>query len=1181
MGQSALPSLDLQTEFSGKSCGGTFTPGETLTVSVRGGGTYMLEVMGGTLVDGEATCGGTRYANNGEAKASYDLRTSQEATEVQAWIGRGTGATSADMPEASGLMSASFCFEEGCSFLVSFTSQGEFVEATLIFRGEAWVAIGASPDSKMGQDAFAVISSFETTIESHVYHLNGREVDGVTEGWIAKAKVEKSSQEDGVTTLVVSEQITICRDQPTKLIACHGKTNMLGPHHGQVRITLDGGSASIERPVMEWYLGLHVVFLCFAWLFSAPLALLVALLRHTESFKPLLSRTRHKEGKAYWYLLHRNLLVSSVSLTLSGGLLMIATTKLQLFSLHDNFGVASLVLCFAQMLSGFLRPKPGARLRPSWEWLHQVLGVSTFAIGPVLVRLAWHDAGTYDRFRDLYGPRGAMRFACEASNPSNNGLDKARQLLEPIKHKVPLLGYADLWQLAAVVSIEMMGGPRIPFRAGRVDAEGPEACTPPGMLPDPHATADELRSVFSRMGFNDRDIVALLGAHTIGICRMVNSGFRGPWVKSSLRFDNSYYRDLLTAGRWVYNGKQFNSVAGDGMMMLDSDMRLSTDEIFSTWARLFATNEELWFDKFSNSFSKLAELGHSSLQPVEYVLASSELGYLQAAVKEAARLLQQLVHKHRVGPTFIRLAWNDAISYNSTDGTCGARASLLVDGFPLADSALREAWELLEPIKVAVPRLSYADLWQLAAVVSVEMMGGPKIPFRAGRVDAEGPEACSWPGWVPDAHTSADELRLVFSSAGFDEEEMVALLGAHTLGRCHPQFSGFNGPWSEDTLSFDNSYFSSLLEKQWAPEANAFTNSLRDGTLMLATDLLLVSQPSLAKWVRAFAADQRLFFSAFSLAFQRLSELGHLSLRETSYSLPALEPLQTEAEADSVCFKRTGGMCEVSLSWALQEEEVITASLQGCARLVEVEASSDEVTGAVAWLALAVSREGRMVLPQPSRALVGSAAGVRRHLLTEQDVASISRSAPLDEEGWLAEASFEFSNGFTSLHFTTNLSWFTSMDSNLTGTLDFLYAHGKLGETVGDLGYHGFSHRGSVRVDSFGRKPYVLPSQVKQQVQNAVKMIAEVVRTQLAAPSLVRLAWHDAGTYNASDGSYGPRGAMRFACEASNPSNNGLDKARQLLEPIKHKVPLLGYADLWQLAAIVSIEMMGGPRIPF
>lgn len=116
------------------------------------------------------------------------------------------------------------------------------------------------------------------------------------------------------------------------------------------------------------------------------------------------------------------------------------------------------------------------------------------------------------------------------------------------------------------------------------------------------------------------------GAHTIGMCRVVNSGFRGPWVKSSLRFDNSYYRDLLTAGRWVYDGKQFNSVAGDGMIMLDSDMRLSTDEIFSTWARLFATNEELWFDKFSNSFSKLAELGHSSLQPVEYVLASNELG---------------------------------------------------------------------------------------------------------------------------------------------------------------------------------------------------------------------------------------------------------------------------------------------------------------------------------------------------------------------------------------------------------------------------------------------------------------------------------------------------------------------------------------------------------------------------
>lgn len=47
--------------------------------------------------------------------------------------------------------------------------------------------------------------------------------------------------------------------------------------------------------------------------------------------------------------------------------------------------------------------------------------------------------------------------------------------------------------------------------AGRVDATGPEDCAPPGSLPGPHDSADQLRAVFFRMGLNDADIVALAG----------------------------------------------------------------------------------------------------------------------------------------------------------------------------------------------------------------------------------------------------------------------------------------------------------------------------------------------------------------------------------------------------------------------------------------------------------------------------------------------------------------------------------------------------------------------------------------------------------------------------------------------------------------------------------------------
>lgn len=61
-----------------------------------------------------------------------------------------------------------------------------------------------------------------------------------------------------------------------------------------------------------------------------------------------------------------------------------------------------------------------------------------------------------------------MRFEPEASDPNNMGLDRARALLEPIKQAVPLISYADLWQLAAVLSIEIIGGPKIPFRARRL-----------------------------------------------------------------------------------------------------------------------------------------------------------------------------------------------------------------------------------------------------------------------------------------------------------------------------------------------------------------------------------------------------------------------------------------------------------------------------------------------------------------------------------------------------------------------------------------------------------------------------------------------------------------------------------------------------------------------------------------
>lgn len=82
------------------------------------------------------------------------------------------------------------------------------------------------------------------------------------------------------------------------------------------------------------------------------------------------------------------------------------------------------------------------------------------------------------------------------------------------------------------------------------------------------------------------------------------------------------------------------------------------------------------------------------------------------------------------------------------------------------------------------------------------------------------------------------------------------------------------------------------------------------------------------------------------------------------------------------------------------------------------------------------------------------------------------------------------------------------------------------------------------------------------------------------APLMVRLSWHDAGTFDMADGSGGPRACMRFAGgEAAHGANAGLQIARDMLAPLKRKHQKLSNADFWSLTAICAIKVMGGPEI--
>ena len=268
-------------------------------------------------------------------------------------------------------------------------------------------------------------------------------------------------------------------------------------------------------------------------------------------------------------------------------------------------------------------------------------------VGPMLVRLAWHCSGTYSAKDGTGGSDGAtMRFADEAGHGGNAGLGHARNLLESIKAKHPKISYADLYIYAGKVALELMGCEEIGFSAGRTDATEYDLAdsrfTSDGRLPDADGggrsakgmTAETVSAhlredVFYRMGFNDREIVVLSGAHSLGYCHTDRSGFWGPWTYSPTTLSNEYFKLLLKGegtfwtpktqhkGRKWTGPPQWVDPAGD-IMMLPSDMALIQDKDFKKWTKVYAESEAAFQKDFVKAYQKLNELGCKGLKKMTW-----------------------------------------------------------------------------------------------------------------------------------------------------------------------------------------------------------------------------------------------------------------------------------------------------------------------------------------------------------------------------------------------------------------------------------------------------------------------------------------------------------------------------------------------------------------------------------
>ena len=234
------------------------------------------------------------------------------------------------------------------------------------------------------------------------------------------------------------------------------------------------------------------------------------------------------------------------------------------------------------------------------------------------------------------GSNGAtMRFEPESTDGANAGLSIVRDLLLPIKDRHPEVSFADLWTLAGAAAVEFLGGPKVDHEMGRTDDSNGAGCPANGRLPDAAQGAQHLRDVFYRQGFNDREIVCLSGAHTLGRCHRTRSGFDGPWTRNPLKFDNQYFRHLMHM-EWVpkkWDGPlQYEDKDTGELMMLPTDMALKTDPEFKKYAAMYAEDEQLFFNDFAEAFGKLIANG----APVQAKSKPTKKSEASAEFREAA-----------------------------------------------------------------------------------------------------------------------------------------------------------------------------------------------------------------------------------------------------------------------------------------------------------------------------------------------------------------------------------------------------------------------------------------------------------------------------------------------------------------------------------------------------------------
>jgi L-ascorbate peroxidase len=206
---------------------------------------------------------------------------------------------------------------------------------------------------------------------------------------------------------------------------------------------------------------------------------------------------------------------------------------------------------------------------------------------PAHLRLAFHDAGTYDLASGTGGAHGSVHLTEELWRADNTGWGTTcMELIAEAKAAYPSVSWADLIAVGGAAAVQKCGGPVIEIGLGRSDAS---EASPPHRLPGGYEGAALLKTMFARMGLGPRELVALSGAHTLGHTQ------RKPFTKEPWVFSNAYYTQLMELR---------------GSKLLQTDTAILDDPELRPYVELYARDESQFLTDFADAFRRLTWLGN-------------------------------------------------------------------------------------------------------------------------------------------------------------------------------------------------------------------------------------------------------------------------------------------------------------------------------------------------------------------------------------------------------------------------------------------------------------------------------------------------------------------------------------------------------------------------------------------